>query len=131
MAKSHVLNINEEDYEFALVGLSILKDQYETAISINEALLIGLELNNNFSLSLKDNKRFRFSLFSYFDKEFGIEYLLIPNASNFEMPPLPLFQKKAAIYFTIFTGSFLSGCIIFYDNFLKSLQCVHLEQDQW
>jgi hypothetical protein len=86
MAKSHVLNINEEDYEFALVGLSILKDQYETAISINEALLIGLELNNNFSLSLKDNKRFRFSLFSYFDKEFGIEYLLIPNASNFEEP---------------------------------------------
>ncbi len=86
MAKPHVLNINEEDYEFALLGLSILQDQYETAIGINETLLINLELNNNFSLALKDNKLFRFSLFSYIDKEFGIEYLLIPNASNFEEP---------------------------------------------
>jgi hypothetical protein len=86
MAKPHVLNINEEDYEFALLGLSILKDQYETAICINETLLINLELNNNFSLALKDNKLFRFSLFSYFDKEFGIDYLFIPNASNFEEP---------------------------------------------
>ena len=86
MAKPHVLNINEEDYEFALLGLSILKDQYETAISINETLLIRLELNNHFSLALKDNKLFRFSLFSYLDKEFGIEYLLVPNASNFEEP---------------------------------------------
>jgi len=86
MAKPHVLNINEEDYEFALLGLSILKDQYETAISINKTLFIALELNNNFSLALKDNKLFRFSLFSYFDKEFAIEYLLIPNVSNFEEP---------------------------------------------
>ena len=86
MAKPHVLNINEEVYEFALLGLSILKDQYETAISINETLLIRLELNNHFSLALKDNKLFRFSLFSYLDKEFGIEYLLVPNASNFEEP---------------------------------------------
>lgn len=86
MAKPHVLNINEEDFEFALLGLSILKDQYETAITINETLLIRLELNNHFSLALKDNKLFRFSLFSYFDKEFGMEYLLIPNASNFEEP---------------------------------------------
>lgn len=86
MAKAHVLNINEEDYEFALLGLSILKDQYETAISLNETLLIHLELNNHFSLALKDNKLFSFSLFSYLDKDFGIEYLLIPNASNFEKP---------------------------------------------
>lgn len=86
MAKPHVLNINEEDFEFALLGLSILKDQYETAISINDTLLIRLELNNNFSLALKDNKLFSFSLFTYVDKEFGIEYLLIPNASNFEEP---------------------------------------------
>ncbi|MCU0359331.1 MAG: IPExxxVDY family protein [Bacteroidia bacterium] len=86
MAKAHVLNINEEDYEFALLGLSILQDQYETAVNINETLLIQLELNDTFSLALKDNKHFRFSLFSYFDKEFGIEYLLIPNASNYEEP---------------------------------------------
>lgn len=88
MAKPHVLNINDEDFEFALLGLSILKDQYETAITINNTLLIRLELNNHFSLALKDNKLFRFSLFSYFDKEFGIEYLLVPNASNFEEPNL-------------------------------------------
>jgi len=86
MAKSHVLNINEEAFEFALLGLSILKDPYETAISINEVLLIQLELSNHFNLALKDNKVFSFSLFSCFDKEFGIEYLFVPNASNFEEP---------------------------------------------
>lgn len=88
MAKPHVLNINEEDYEFALLGLSLLRDPYETVICLNTTLLIQLELNNHFSLALKDNKLFRFSLFSYLDKEFGIEYLLIPNASNFEEPNL-------------------------------------------
>ena len=86
MAKAHVLNINEEDFEFALLGLSILSDQYETANQINKTLLINLSLNNNFSLALKDNKLFRFSLFSFLDTEFGIEYLFIPNASNFEEP---------------------------------------------
>ncbi len=86
MAKAHVLNINDEDYEFALIGLSLIKDHYEAVISTNETLLIQLELNNTFHLSLSNNKLFRFSLFSFNDADFGIEYIFIPNASNFEEP---------------------------------------------
>jgi len=86
MAKAHVLNINEEDYEFALIGLSLIKDHYEAVVAINEALLIHLELGNTFPLSLSTKKVFRFSMFNYTDSDIGLEYLFIPNASNFNEP---------------------------------------------
>lgn len=86
MAKPHILNINNNDFDFVLLGISIIKDQYETAVALNEALNLKLELQHHFQLSLKSHHMFRFSMFRYFDEIFGIEYLLIPNASNFEEP---------------------------------------------
>lgn len=86
MAKPHLLNINTNDFDFVLLGLSLIKDQYETAFALNETLNLKLALSHQFQLSLKGHHQFRFSLFRYFDETFGIEYLLIPNASNFEVP---------------------------------------------
>ncbi|HQQ95127.1 MAG TPA: IPExxxVDY family protein [Bacteroidia bacterium] len=85
MAK-HVLNIKDEDYDFVLLGLSLLKDQYETTVAVNECLSINLSLDSEVSLALKGDKLFSFSLFTCFDEDFGIEYLLVPNTSNFEAP---------------------------------------------
>lgn len=86
MARPHTLSISTNDFDFVLLGISLIKDQYETAMALNEALQIRLELNHHFQLSLKDHRQFRFSMFRFIDEHFGIEYLLIPNASNFEDP---------------------------------------------
>lgn len=92
MAK-HFLNINNEDFDFALIGLTFLKDQYEAVVSINEALNINLYLSDTIPFYLKENKSFNFSLYRFTDEDLGLQYYFIPNTSNFELPnsngPLP------------------------------------------
>jgi hypothetical protein len=71
----YTLNTNDEDLDFALIGLTLHENQYEAVIALNEALNIDLCLSDNITLNLKDNKVFIFSLFNF-----------IPNTSNFEAP---------------------------------------------
>lgn len=85
MAK-HFLNINNEDFDFALIGLTFLKDQYEAVVSINEALNINLYLSDTIPFYLKENKSFNFSLYKFTDEDLGLQYYFIPNTSNFEPP---------------------------------------------
>ncbi len=85
MAK-YTLNTNDEDLDFALIGLTLHENQYEAVIALNEALNIDLCLSDNITLNLKDNKVFSFSLFNFYDAELGLNYNFIPNTSNFEAP---------------------------------------------
>ena len=85
MAK-YVLNTNENDFDFALLGLVCPENQYAILSFVNEALKINLCLNNYVPFSLKDGKLFKFSLYNFTDEELNLEFFLIPNASNFDEP---------------------------------------------
>ncbi|MCE3259108.1 MAG: hypothetical protein K0S12_749 [Bacteroidetes bacterium] len=82
MAK-HILN-TPGDLDFVLIGISSAENQYSVVSLVNEALGIDLSLSDNVPFNLKDGKLFNFSLFKYYSEEFGLEYCLIPNNSNFE-----------------------------------------------
>ena len=98
MARPHLLKISDNEFDFALLGLSIIKDQYETVTAINAALGVQFQLSEYVQLNLKSRHMFRFSLYRFEDAAFYLEYLLIPNASNFQEPqptevtPPELFQ---------------------------------------
>ena len=83
MAK-HVLNNTGDDLDFVLIGIMCQENQYAVVTSINKALGTELALYDNVPFNLKDGKLFNFSLFNYVSEEFGLEYFLIPNNSNFE-----------------------------------------------
>lgn len=85
MAK-HVLNTSQDDLDFALLGISSLENQYAMLARINDVLRTSLVLSDYISYSLKDGKIFRFSLYHFMDEDLGLEYFMIPNASNFEEP---------------------------------------------
>lgn len=85
MAK-HVLNTNNDDFDFALLGINCSENQYFMVSVVNDALKIRLQLNDYVPFSLKDGKIFKFSLFHFSDEELGLEYFLVPNTSNFEVP---------------------------------------------
>ncbi len=51
---------------------------------INNCLQIDLSLNSFIDLNLKKDKIFTFSLFTFLDEGLRIEYVFIPNLSNFE-----------------------------------------------
>ncbi len=85
MAK-HVLNTNEDDFDFVLIGLVCLENQYHIINAVNDALKINLTLNDFLPFNLKDGKLFKFSLYRFLDEELGIDYYLIPNTSNFDEP---------------------------------------------
>ena len=87
MAK-HVLNTNENDFDFALMGIVCPENQYVILSLVNEALKINLRLSDYVPFSLKDGKLFKFSLYNVVDEELNLEYFLIPNTSNFEEPNL-------------------------------------------
>ncbi|MCE3228410.1 MAG: Uncharacterized protein K0S32_2961 [Bacteroidetes bacterium] len=82
MAK-HVLN-TPTDLDFVLIGISSAENQYSLVALINETLGTDLALSDNIPYNLKDGKLFYFSLFRFFSEEFGLDYFLIPNNSNFE-----------------------------------------------
>jgi hypothetical protein len=54
--------------------------------SVNSVLDIDLSLSDQIPYNLKEGKLFYFSLYHYLSEEFGLEYYLIPNSSNFEAP---------------------------------------------
>lgn len=83
MAK-YILNTTEEDFDFVLIGIVCLENQYHIVNAINGALKINLVLCDFLPFNLKDGKLFKFSLYQFSDEELGIEYHLIPNTSNFE-----------------------------------------------
>lgn len=85
MAK-HYLNINDEDFDFVLIGLTFHGNQYEATVAVNETLNVNLYLSDIITLNLKENKVFNFSLFHFMDEELGLNYYFIPNSSNFEPP---------------------------------------------
>ena len=85
MAK-HILNTSQDDLDFALLGISCSENQYVMLSCINDTLQTQLRLSDYIPFSLKDGKIFRFSLYHFMDEDLGLEYFLIPNASNFEEP---------------------------------------------
>jgi len=82
----HVLNTSERDFDFTLVGIVCMENQYVTLSLINEVLKINLKLSAYVPFSLKDNNLFKFSLYHFIDEELGLEYFMVPNTSNFEEP---------------------------------------------
>lgn len=82
MAK-HILHNDHEDYNFLLYGISCSANQYLLTNRINDALTIDLCLDSYVDLSHRIGKDFKFSLYTFFDEEFNLEYNLIPNRSNF------------------------------------------------
>lgn len=98
MAK-HILNTSENDFNFALLGIVCLENQYSILSLINDALQIKLRLSDYVPFSLKDSKLFKFSLYHYADEELGLEYFLIPNVSNFEEP-----NMNAGLVEDLFSG---------------------------
>ena len=83
MAK-YVLNNSKEEFNFFLIGITCPINQYEMVSLINNCLQIDLSLNSFVELKLKKNKIFSFSLFTFLDEDLGIDYVFIPNLSNFE-----------------------------------------------
>ncbi|MBA3663455.1 MAG: IPExxxVDY family protein [Bacteroidetes bacterium] len=84
MAK-HTLNTSSDDLDFVLIGITSAENQYSLVTSINRAIGIDLALGDNIPYNLKGGKLFYFSLFRYVSEEMGLEYFLIPNASNLEI----------------------------------------------
>lgn len=83
MAK-YILNTTEEDFDFVLIGIVCLENQYHIINAINDAVKINLVLSDYLPFNLKDGKLFKFSLYHFSDEALGIEYHLIPNTSNFD-----------------------------------------------
>ena len=87
MAK-YLLNTNEEELIFTLIGITCSEDQYRLISLINDQLNINLVLSDYLPLITKDDRVFKFSLFKFIDEDLRLEYNLIPNTSNFEEPKL-------------------------------------------
>src|SRR4051812_32142282 len=62
------------------------ENQYSIVSLVNAALGTEFILSDNIPYNLKDGKLFYFSLYKYISEEFGLEYYLIPNNSNFDKP---------------------------------------------
>jgi hypothetical protein len=82
----YVLNTSDDDFDFVLIGLVCLENQYHVINAVNEALKINLILSDYLPFNLKGGKLFKFSLYHFIDEALGIDYYLIPNTSNFEEP---------------------------------------------
>ena len=85
MAK-HVLQNNDDEIDFVLIGLSSSENQYVLVSLVDRTLNISLRLSENIPFALKDSKLFHFSLYHFLDEEIGLEYFFISNSSNFEEP---------------------------------------------
>lgn len=87
MAK-YVLNTGDDDFNFMLLGIVCLENQYTLLSLINDVLGTNLCLSDYIPFNLKDGKLFKFSLYHFLDEELGLEYFFIPNTSNFEEPSM-------------------------------------------
>ena len=85
MAK-HVLNSTDEEFDFVLIGIACLEDQYRLAAMLDDSLKIQLVLSDYIPFNLKEGRIFKFSLYRFLDEELSLEYYFIPNTSNFEEP---------------------------------------------
>lgn len=85
MAK-HFLNTADDDFDFMLLGIVCLENQYHVVSAINDVLKINLCLSDYIPFNLKGGKLFKFSLYHFIDEELGLDYFFIPNTSNFEEP---------------------------------------------
>lgn len=81
MAK-HVLNIQQNVFDFILLGINCNENQYRVLSLLNDTLDLELALGNYIPLNL-DNQIFNFSLFRFTDDILRIEYFFIPNLSNY------------------------------------------------
>jgi hypothetical protein len=80
----HILNTNDDDLDFVLIGISCLENQYFVSGLIDDVLKTKLVLSDYIPYNLKEGKIFKFSLFHFLDEELGLEYFFVPNTSNFE-----------------------------------------------
>lgn len=87
MAK-YILNTNDDDFDFVLIGIICPENQYQLLSLINDTLKINLYLSDYLPFNLKGGKLFKFSLYRFLDEALGIDYYLIPNSSNFDEPNL-------------------------------------------
>lgn len=85
MAK-HALHNASDELDFSLLGISCADDQYRVTSLVNDALGTDLFLSDYVPMNLRSGKLFSFSLFRYTDENLGLEYYLVPNASNLEQP---------------------------------------------
>lgn len=82
----HVLHSGADELDFSLIGISCADDQYRVTTLVNDSLGTALFLSDYVPLNLKSGRLFTFSLYRYSDDELGLDYYLVPNASNFEGP---------------------------------------------
>lgn len=99
MAK-HVLHNSSNALDFVLIGITTSENQYSIVSLVNAALGTDLSLSDNIPFNLKDGKLFYFSLFHFVSEELGLEYFLIPNASNFD--PSQQNRERGADLFEMF-----------------------------
>lgn len=98
MAK-YTLHSDVNMFDFVLIGLSSMENQYVIINNINTTLCLDLSLQQTLKFSLKDKELFEFSLFQYMDDELGLEYSIIPNKSNYKS------QKQKEGDFDLFTAT--------------------------
>lgn len=83
MAK-HTLGSNDDELDFALIGITSPEDQYTMVTLLDNALQITFRLSDYIPFALKTSRIFHFSLYHYFDEALGLELNLVPNSSNLE-----------------------------------------------
>jgi len=81
MAKYTLIN-TDDLYNFVLLGIASMENQYVLVSQINSALQLDLCLNENIKVSVKNGEIFEFSVYGFTQEEMAMEYLLIPNKSN-------------------------------------------------
>lgn len=81
MAK-HFLHSDVNLFDFVLIGISSVEDQYVMVNNINEGLNIDLALSQTLRSASKDTELFDFSVYGFIDEDLGLEYYVLPNKSN-------------------------------------------------
>lgn len=82
----YLLNTNEEELNFALIGINCSENQYQLISLINDQLNIDLVLIDYLQLIAKEGKVFKYSLYKFVDEDLRLEINFVPNNSNFFEP---------------------------------------------
>jgi hypothetical protein len=83
MAK-HILQAQDDVFDFALFGLRYNANCYTLIAHLNQLFHVDFTLSDYLQLYLKNGKKFQFSLFQFTDEELSLEYSIIANKSNIE-----------------------------------------------
>jgi hypothetical protein len=78
----HVLHNDVNFFDFVLIGISSVEDQYVVVNNINQTLNIDLALSHHLRSASKNTDLFDFSVYAFIDEDLGLEYYVIPNKSN-------------------------------------------------